>query len=195
VVEAYGIKHDFSGEESVRIANRLAYFSKERKVFADPEELRDQVLKISMQNYQENPVEFLANHIDMPRVWEAIATGEVRENYHKAATVAENIGKYAEELIHFGYSASYVGAVAENYMRSNGYQLEDFACGRLNSSILNSTGMGVVYKSELLGGIRLVGLEGKFVKKCPYPDCDREINKVIHRGYKCKCGRVYKAVC
>lgn len=198
-VVTYAFPMNLSTEECLILAQDLirASGNKEGWEIKTDEQLRANVLCLRAPEGT-TPLDFLAEHIDWPKIWERIGSEEVKEWEaqidREVALIVE--GKMPEIMaVRSQKELDLIGAQIEwQIMIHSGRQLMGGPCGQLNYEILQAS---VFSHSHIhidnLGQMMKVGEMGVFCRNCPY--CGRSINAVIRPGYRCSCGQVYSGVC
>lgn len=202
IVENYGICIDFSSETCLLLGEQLLQFSENKKYsrIDSVDQLRATPIFMNPPKGIE-PLDFIAQFIPFPDVWEKIKSGEARALKEQALKDARAIAqRIMPKVIRGANQWDYIvaGAQAEQWMAKVGWVMRaNSGCGFLNTELLSSI-VSVFSHSHLhlnnQGELVLKKSEaGVFVKKCPF--CGRDINKVIQPGYKCACGQTYSGVC
>lgn len=201
-IESYGICIDLSPTICVLLGQNLQTLSQNPNGSSidSADQLRATPLFLKPPD-NTDPLDYLANLIPLPDVWEKIKSGEAKVLKEQALSDARVIVEALTPQINHAqedWEFVQLGIEAEQFMMSQGWSARSQSgCGALNSELsasgsftYNHTHVSV----DQYGNTASKKSEsGTFVKNCPY--CGQGINKVIHTGYTCACGQTYLGVC
>jgi hypothetical protein len=195
MVENYGICLEESSDICVCMAQELFHLSGDSRSNLTANEIRATPLFLKPPDGVE-PLEYLCNLIPgLDWAWEKIGSGEAKVLREQALEDARAIAaEILPQVIRVDeHQLVVIGAQAERKMMSRGWVLRSGSgCGLLNTELLAFSSIHL--HIDPIQGLIHKGTEaGVFAKKCPF--CGASINKVIHRGYRCTCGRVYEGLC
>lgn len=195
VVENYDICVKWSAEDCLSLGKRLMSLSKEGEVNST-NDLRATPICLPLPE-GEDPIDFIAQQIDLPKVWENIKSGEAKKLQEKAVADANQA---MEKLFGRVQKASTkeervaVGAAIMSEMHSSGWDTSSDACPGSFYSDSVTPYASFSYQVGENGSVSLVNSEfGVFCRECPY--CHRIINAKISPGYRCSCGQVFTGAC
>lgn len=193
-LESYGICLPLSQIEFHNIASELAkhsYNAKDNPV--SYENLRSEIFLLQHDGY---PWDYLARIAPIESVWKNIRSGKALEVKNKALEDARTVAEYVFPLLEKAVTQNdfiRAGAIAENMMRTKGWQIGSGPCGTINIDLMKNE-MQNFLKIELdisdfKGNFQKTEIY-KFVHKCG--NCGQEINKKIKTGFLCSnCGKPY----
>lgn len=195
VVENYGICVKWSADECLSLGKRLMSLSKGGEINS-ASDLRATPICLPLPG-GENPIDFVAQQIDLPKVWENIKSGEAKKLQEKAIADANRameklFGRIQEASTKEERVAA--GAAIMSEMHSSGWDTSSDACpgSFYSDSVSAYTSFG--YQVGENGSASLVNSElGVFCRECPF--CHRTINAKIYPGYRCSCGQVFTGAC
>lgn len=140
-------------------------------------------------------LDFLAEKIDLPEVWQAIRECRDIQARQKILKETEVVARQFESQIaqvETRQQAVWVGALIEQAVQNRmGMVFQAVgSCGFSNQFALSQSRGGIF---NVMHGLGRKESGGTFAEKCPY--CNAKIGKVIYPGYKCSCGKVFQGVC
>lgn len=150
-----------------------------------------------------DPIDFLAEMIDLPNVWQSIreAKPELQEEEIQQLT-DKLVAEYYSSLLGCRSRRDLIiwGAALErqsSYLLGRPILGTNSGCGLLNSDLLSGLTPFTLNRSILDARGNVVSSsseEGVFCEKCPY--CGYSINHTIKEGFRCpSCHNVYKGSC
>ncbi len=185
-MHCYGIAAKFSKEKFLHLADE---FGNDDKV--NLEKLRSQVFLLSSNDY-EDPWQVLKIKLPLGKIWIEIETKRAELRKEKYQRDAEIVVKSIPDYM-WSMSRIRMGAYLERGMERMGHRINTVksGCGGLNRDLISSSPMRVLNSPH--GVVSTEKSDGVYVKECPY--CHKKINKLIHPGYQCECGKVFKGIC
>ena len=194
VLDSYGIPTNFTAEANLFQAWRLAEHSPYDYKLDYPEDLRDQVIIFKPPN-GDSPWQILRDAIPLNEAWDAIESKSVKQLKVELDNDAAEVVHKVMPLIEGAQTQmDYIraGAQAEQLMQQKHGRALSGVCGSTNSDILNRNSYTFSFnRVSTAGVVETIHTErGRRVENCG--NCGRGINKLIKKGYQCKCGEVYK---
>lgn len=195
VVVNYGIRIAWSTDNCLTIGNRLLTLSGNQPV-GSIDELRAQPISLELPA-GENPIDFIAQEIDLPEVWQKIRSGETKIMQEKAVADANKVIEGLYKRIQKARTTEEQRAIGTEIvegMRDSGHDVSKDDCPGSFYSDSITPYASFSYQVGESGSVNLINSElGVFCKECPF--CHRQINAVIYPGYKCNCGQVFTGGC
>jgi len=93
VLDCRGVCTDMGLEESLRVINEMYYYADDYRAIATEDEVRTTPIPLVIDEAQETWVDFLASHMKLPKVWQAIKEEADLASLEEAKKVADEVEK------------------------------------------------------------------------------------------------------